>query len=410
MNEQHTSVTPSVAELASRADDYLRRLTEYPDRHVGGPGNQAATELFATVVAGFGFDVNRTSFDCIEWEYGEAVLEARGERFEAHVGPYSLPCDIRETLVAASRVEDLESEAVTGRVVLIHGDLASGQIMPKNFTFYNPEGHKRIVRALEQYRPAAVVAATGRDPQMVGSQYPFPLFEDGDLDVCNAYMSDVDGERLLEHVGEEVALRLDSTRVPTTAEHVVATRAGDSPGRILLTAHIDSRKDSPGALDNATGVATLMLAAELLASHGRGPRIEIVPFNGEDNYANPGEMMWLAENEGLLGDIVLGINIDDSGQVGTIDHVSFYGCPPELDRVVSEAMDGHEAIAPGPQWFMGDHAILGMYGCPAIAIASSDIEGFMANYAHTERDAIELADPALVAQAACFIRDVVERL
>jgi len=399
-------------DLSARAARYLQRLTAYPDRHVGGVGNREATAMFAEVVEGFGFEVARTSFECIEWEYGEVELRAGGDSFDAHAGPYSLPCAVTAPLVAVSSAGELAEVDMRGAIVLLHGQIASGQIMPKNFTFYNPESHKRIVASLEAGQPAAIVAATGRDPQLVGSQYPFPLFEDGDLDIPNAYMKDTDGDRLAAYTGREVELRIDSRRVPTTAEHVVATLPGQRPGRIVVTAHIDSRKDSPGALDNASGVATLLVLAELLASPGgrNRPTIEIVPFNGEDNYANPGEMLWVRENEGRFDDIVLGINIDDSAQVGAIDHVSFYGCPPQIEVAVRDAMTAYERIGEGPQWFQSDHAIFGIYGRPAIAIASSDMSGFMAEYAHTQRDTLDLADPTLVTDAALFLRDAIDRI
>lgn len=396
--------------LAARIDGYLRELTAYPDRHVGGPGNQAATAMFAERVADFGFDVARTRFDCIEWEYGDAVLEAAGERYGAHVGPYSVAYDGRAVLTTASTVEELEHGGIGGTVLLLHGDIAKGQLMPKNFTFYNPDSHKRVIRALEAGSPAAVVAATGTDPQLVGGQYPFPLFEDGDLDIPNAYMKDVDGERLAACAGQEVSLRLDSRRVPTTAEHVVAVRAGDVPARVVVFGHIDSRKDSPGGLDNASGTAALLGLAELLGDHAHGPSVELVPLNGEDNYANPGEMLWVAENEGRFDEIVLGVNIDGAGARGQDTHVSFYSCPDAAERAVRDAMEGRAGFAEGPQWFQSDHAIFGIYGRPAIAIASSGMEGFMAEYAHTSRDTIELADSAAIAEISRFLRDVVAGL
>ncbi len=337
-------------------------------------------------------------------------MSAGAESFETWVGPYSLPADVTAPLVSVTHVDELESERVRGAVVLMRGEIAAGQVMPTNFTFYNPESHKRIVRALDRFAPAVVIAATGRDPQMVGSQYPFPLFEDGDLDVPNAYMKDVDGERLAEHAGREVTVTIDSRRVPTTAEHVVARLPGSGEGRLVFTAHIDSRKGSPGALDNASGVATLLALMELLGDYAGRHTIEVVPFNGEDNYANPGEMLWVAQNEGRFDDIVLGANIDDAGQVGTVNHVSFYSCPPGIEQAVREAMEGRDDVAEGPQWFQSDHAIFGIYGRPAIAIASSDIEGFMAAYAHSERDTVDLADPALLVEAAEFLREVVRRL
>lgn len=396
--------------LDVRIGRYLRELTSHPDRHVGAPGNHAATALFAERIAGFGFDVTRTGFDCVEWEYGESVLELDGERFELLVGPYSLPFDGRAALVGVSCVEELESEAIRGCIVVLHGPIATGQIMPRNFTFYNPESHRRIIRALDAYAPAAVIAATGRDPEMVGSQYPFPLFEDGDLDVPNAYMTDAEGERLLAHAGTVASLRIDSRRVSTTAEHVVATLPGDAPGRIVVFAHIDSRKGSPGALDNASGVATLLGLGELLADYTHGPTIEIVPLNGEDNYANPGEMLWVGANEARMDDIILGINIDDAGMRGQDTHVSFYSCDDLLEAAVRQAMGAHVGISEGPKWFQSDHAIFGIYGRPAIALASADIAGFMAKYAHSERDTIELADPGILANAARFLRDVIDAI
>ena len=124
MSEGRDTAGRGADELAGRAHAYLQELVRFPDRHVGGPGNRAATELFATALAGFGFDVARTEFACIEWEYGDAVLEAGGERFEAHVGPYSLPCDLREELVLASRVEDLETDAArVGNALRQRGDV-----------------------------------------------------------------------------------------------------------------------------------------------------------------------------------------------------------------------------------------------------------------------------------------------
>ncbi len=397
--------------MTARAEDYLEQLAgRYPDRSVGSAGNLAATDLFARVVGGFGFEVALTSFECVTWQPGSASLECGGIRPELHIGPYSLPCDLRTPLVAVSSVEELESEVVRGAVVLMHGGLASGQYMPRNFTFYNPDSHRRVYRALDDFEPAVVLAATGRDLEMVGSQYPFNVFEDGDLDVPNAYLRDVDGERLLAHAGAEAHVRIESLRVPSVGEHVVATVRGDRPGRVVVFAHIDSKQGSPGAIDNAAGVATLLVLAGLLRSREGGLTVELVPLNGEDNYANPGEMMWVAENEGRMDDIVLGINVDDAGRLGQETQVSFYDVPPGIDRVVRGAMKAHAGFEEGRQWFQSDHAIFGMYGRPAIAIASSDMEGFMAQACHTERDTVELADPSAIVEIAGFLREVIDGL
>ncbi|MDP2299729.1 MAG: M28 family peptidase [Actinomycetota bacterium] len=399
-----------MSDLEARIEADVAELTAHPDRHVGGPGNDAANEMVATRLAGLGFDVRRTGFDCLEWEHGEAFVEVGGERFDLHVGPYSPPCVTHATLIEVRDIEHLEKSVIAGAVVLLTNEIAAHQVMPKNFPFYNPEEHRRIVAALEHFGPAAVIAATGRDPEMVGGQYPFPLFEDGDLDIPNAYMTAEDGKALRKFDGDLVRIRIESRRLPATAEQVVATLPGDRPGRIVVTAHIDSRRGSPGGLDNASGVATLLTLAGLLAGYEHGPTIEIVPFNGEDDYAAHGEILWLAENEGAMDDIELGINIDDLGWRGTVNHVSLYACPPEVEASVRGALDSFPDMAEGPQWFQSDHAIFGIHGRPAIALATSDIAGFMADYAHSEKDTADLADPALIAGAARFVRDVIGRV
>lgn len=312
--------------------------------------------------------------------------------------------------MAVSSIDMLERDEARGAVVLLHGPIAAGQLMPRNFTFYNPESHRRVYEAIDRYAPGALVAATGRDPQMVGSQYPFPLFEDGDLDVPNAYLSDMEGERLLARAGEQVRLRITSERRPSSAEHVIASLPGTTACRIVVSAHIDSRRGSPGALDNATGVVTMLLVAELLRGWDGRATIEFVPFNGEDDYANPGELRWIEANAGRFDEIVVGINVDDSSQVGAANHVSFYGCPPRIEAAARDEMADHPDIAEGPQWFQGDHAILGIYDRPAIAVASANMMEFMQRYAHTAADTRDLADPSLVARTASFIAALARRL
>jgi aminopeptidase YwaD len=389
----------------------MRELTAFPDRHVGGPGNRAATRYFSQEVSRFRFEVSATEFPCMEWEFGDAWIEVEGERFELEVGPYSPPMDGSAKLISASTQDELDSISEKGCVLLLHGEIAAGQLMPKNFVWYNPVEHQRAYRSIEALEPLAVIAATGKDPQLVGGQYPFPLIEDGDFDFSSAYMKDIEGERLAAHKGKTAQVHIDSARVPATAEHVIARRAGiDGSRRIVVSAHIDSRRGSPGGLDNASGVATLLMLAELLSASALECDVELVPFNGEDNYANAGEMMWAAENEGLLGSVVLGINIDDSGQNGAKNGVSFYECPDVIESEVRSEMEGFEGLVEGPKWYQGDHMILVQGGRPCIAVASTDMHDFMANYAHTERDTIELADFGLIAQTAAFVTRVIERV
>ena len=285
------------------------------------------------------------------------------------------------------------------------------QLTPRNYPFYNMGPHKRILAALDHAWPAAVVAATDRTP-MAAALCPFPLFEDGDLGHPSAFLHSTEGKRLLEHDGEHVRLHIDSLARRVPAEQVVARKHGrDSGGpRVVVSAHIDSRYGTPGALDNAAGVCVLLALADLLGEAQPDIAVELVPFNGEDDYAAPGEMAYLAQSDVALDRIALNINIDAVGRVGDTTAISFYGCSEAIREAAMAASATVSDVAEGPEWPMSDHMVFAMRGVPAMAITSTSLIDIAATVAHTELDVPELVDPALVDGAAAFIAELIRRL
>lgn len=389
--------------LEARLAEYLR----LPDRHVGGPGNRAATDLFEQVAREAGWEVDRAELPCLEWSSGLSVVEVRGETIVLHAGPYSRPCAVTAPLTTASSVEEIERGDHAGAILLLDGEVAREQLAPKNFAFYNPASHARIVAAIESSGAVAVLAATGIDPGLAGGLSPFPLIEDGDFDLPNAYLSEHAGARARAHAGERANLRIDSARRPAVAVQPVARKAGTGDGRIVVFAHIDSKDGSPGALDNATGVTALLGVLELLADRAPYLSVEVVPLNGEDYYAATGQMHWLTANEGRMGDIVLGVNVDGAGLAGAATAVSRYGLDDRAGAVVDAAVAGRSGFAEGPQWPQGDHSLLTMHGVPAVAVTSEDVFFVATTIAHTARDVAELVDVAAVAEVSRFIDAVV---
>ena len=64
--------------------------------------------------------------------------------------------------------------------------------------------------------------------------------------------------------------------------NVVAVKDGDSEQQIVVGAHYDSSDESLGADDNASGVAVLLEAAELLAGESTPYTVVFVAFGGEE--------------------------------------------------------------------------------------------------------------------------------
>ncbi|MFN2241443.1 MAG: M28 family peptidase, partial [Anaerolineae bacterium] len=358
----------SLEELTAKAEQYLQSLcVDIPHRRVGSEGNRAATAFFAQAIASYGFAVERSEFDCLDWTHGKAHLVAAGTSFEAHISPYSPGCNVRAPLAVASTVGELAAVEAEGKVLLLRGELAKEQLMPKNFPFFNPEEHQQIVHLLETRNPAAIVAATSRNPELAGGMYPFPLIEDGDFDIPSVYMTDEVGERLAAHAGREVSLAIEAERLPAKGYNVIARRGPDSGRRVVLCAHIDAKEGTPGALDNATGVAILLLLAELLQEYGGDMEIEMVALNGEDHYSAAGQILYLRENAGTLGRVALAINMDAAGYHEGDTAYSLYGCPDEIASSIREAFSKQAGIVEGEQWYQGDHSIFVQNGVPAMA-------------------------------------------
>jgi aminopeptidase YwaD len=395
---------------AEKAAHYLHRLSvEFPSRRVGSPGNRAATDLFAGAMAGFGFATESPQFECFDWREDGVDLTVGGASFAALASPYTLGCRARAPLEVASTLEELQARRVSGTILLLRGELAQEQLMPKNFPFYNPEHHQQLIGLLESQQPAAIVAATTRDLAMVGSMYPFPLFEDGDFNIPSVYMTEEEGVRLAAHAGRDVALEIRAQRIPTTGCNVIARKNPGARRRVVLMAHIDARIGSPGASDNASGVVVMLLLGELLADYAGALGIEIVAVNGEDYYSNPGEQQWLAANAGRFDEILLGINVDDVGYRRGKVAYSLYGCPAELAGAIELAFSAYPDIMPGEPWYQGDHGLFLLNQTPALALTAELLSELMAKYTHTPQDAPEIVDPGKLATVALALRDLLIR-
>jgi aminopeptidase YwaD len=364
------------------------------ERCVGSEGNRIATRFFANELSRLGWETETAEFDAIDWKDGGARLSCDREDFSVLAGPYSLAYNGKATLVAAGSVDELDSIDCTGKILLLYGEIAGEQLMPKNFVFYNPEEHRRIIALLEQRRPAAIISATGRNAALAGGVYPFPLIEDGDFDIPSAYMTEEEGVRLLSCIGRDVTLESRSLRIPGKGYNVIARKGRSGSKKVVVTAHIDAKKGTPGAIDNATGVTVLLLLARQLKDYECSNMIELVAFNGEDYYAVPGQMDYLMANQGKFNEMLLNINIDGAGYKEGLSAFSLFDLPEPLRKCAVDVITDYPGITEGAPWPQGDHSIFLQNGVPAIAVSSKwfidNIE--IQDITHTPKDKPEIVD------------------
>ncbi len=380
--------------IMERYQDLISQYMEFfcnklHSRCVGTVGNRDATDFFKRKLTDFGWLTEETSFTALDWNNEGATLVCNTQSFKVKTSPYSLGCSIHGQLVEADSIIKLEQNDLSGKIVLLHGELAQEPLMPKNFVFYNPDEHKRIIAALEKSGVSAIITATARHSALAGGVYPFPIIEDGDFDIPSVFMTEEEGNRLLTCCGQSVQLDSVATRIPSSGCNVTG-RKGNNPGnRIVVTAHIDAKRGTPGAIDNATGIIILLLLAEHLKDLSfDGKTIELLAINGEDYYAVPGQMAFLNENKNQFDNITVNINIDCAGYYNGKTAVSLFDLPARLHKIALNLINDNDELVEGVPWYQGDHSLFLQNGIAAIVFTSQwfldNIE--TQNVTHTLKD------------------------
>lgn len=381
--------------LIKKCKEYLKTLcVDISERCVGSNGNRQATYFFEKELLLRDWETEMVEFEAIDWVENGATLKSDEENFNVLVSPYSLGFRGEGELIPASTIEELSKINAKNKIIFLFGEITREQLMPKNFVFYNPEEHQKIISILENSGAKAIVSATGRNVALAGGVYPFPLIEDGDFDIPSVYMTEEEGLKLIPKIGKIVFLDSLSKRIPGRGYNVIGKKGNNNSLKIVVTAHIDAKKGTPGAIDNATGVIVLLLLSDLLKDYNGNRLIEIIAFNGEDYYAVPGQINYISTNKNNFNKILLNINIDGAGYKEGLSAFSLFNLPDEILQVTKNVINQYSGITEGIQWLQGDHSIFLQFGVPAIAVSS---KWFIDNIGdqditHTRKDNIEIVD------------------
>lgn len=388
----------------------LHQLCDPGDRHPGTDRNRAATAYAVTRMRELGLDVEELPFDVPEWRHGAASLAVGGTTVGAHPGPFSVAVRGEGPLRVVHTAGELDGLDASGAVLLLCDAIASEQLTPRRYPFYSEPSHATILDALEAAHPLAIVAATDTSA-MTAAMSPFPLIEEVGFGVPHAYLHMSVGARLEEHAGELARVQIDSAVLPSMGVQPIGCQPGMDPGagRVVVSAHIDSKPDTPGAIDNAAGVAVLLAVADLLHDRDIRPSVEFVPFNGEDHTSAPGELAYLAAHPDL-SDVRLALNIDAPGLPGSPTAYSGYNLDAQTEARASALAGRFPGIAVGPEWPASDHMVFAMRGVPAMAFTSTDFVVIMRSYAHTPADVPAILDTALLAETARYIAELISQM
>jgi len=370
-------------------------------RPVGTVQNQEITEYIGSYLESLGYETRKVPFSCKVWESKESFLVIDGYKFTLQVSPFSEPFAGTGRAAVARDPEELERAECEDRILFLTEDLAQESLQPKDYPFYYPDEHKAIIDCLEAKKPSAIIAVTGGT--CMSGLKPFPVIEDGNFHIPVVCLDKELFSEIKDKISEkEMELSIVSKNYPATAYQLIASKkVANSKGTIVICAHMDSKYNTDGALDNASGVAAMLYAAKCI-ENGRY-NIDIVPFNSEEYYDPQGELIYLEDLKKSEKEVSLLINIDTVGHVGSKVAVASVNFNEKEQLELDNIMNSCTGIVSGQPWYAGDHAVFAFAGTKCVIISSSDLFEGCLSYTHCPKDRIDLVDEKLIENAAGYI-------
>ncbi len=395
----------SDTEIPSLVHTHLHELSvEIGCRPTGSNNNRRAQQYIARVFEEAGLAVEQQTFNCLDWQPHRIELALAGEKLEAIINPFSPACDVTAGCVFAGSLEELQQANTHDRIVVLHDALTAEPLWPKNFKFFVVEEHQAIIRALEAGNPKAIIAMSHRDER------PVPLIEDGDFKIPSVTVSAEMGRALLGNRESTVTLRIDSAVRESRSANVIGRREGRSAKKIVACAHFDTKPDTPGALDNASGVATILALAQIIKNQNVRAGLELIAFNGEDYYSAPGQVAYLDRYGSEIKRIALVVNVDGVGWKESKNSIAFFECPEQLRAEVAQIQRNCPNIVEVEPWPQGDHMIFAMQGVPSVAFSSAGAVMLVDSVIHTQNDTIELVSSESMAEVVRCVKNLVTQV
>lgn len=359
-------------------------------RVAGTAGEAAAADHIAASLEDLGFQVERQPFPFQSYEDRGAelaVAEPRAAAIPSLALRLAAAGEVSGTLVPAGlgRPEDVAQADLVGKVALLRrGEITLG----------------------DKVRNAAAggaigVVITNNEP----GNFAGTLGTAGSIPAVS--VSQEDGDRLRALVNEgPVAVRLlvrSATR-EGTSENVIGTLAGSGPGTVVIGAHYDSVAAGPGANDNASGTATMLELARVLASRDLPYTLKVIAFGAEE-IGLIGSRYYVASMPASeREDILAMINLDMVGVGNTLR----YAGSEDLSQAAEEAaleLDLATSLLDDARADASDHASFRAAGVPVVFLTWTPDPNY-----HRATDTPEQIDPALLAATAKVVLAVLEQL
>jgi aminopeptidase YwaD len=352
----------------------------------GTPASQAAAEYLAAQLRQYGYPVEFHGFrfpyyeerrvELVQTTPAPRSIAAKAMFYSASTPPGGVEAEA--VFVGFGRPQDFDGRRVRGAIAVTE----AGWIHPSE-KVANVVGAGAVGAVVFDNQPEGIVART------LGRRSTIPAVG----------ISQEDGRRLVAAMREgsvKLRLHVDGLFEDRSSVNVVATRQGTSrPGEIIIVgAHYDSVPGSPGANDNASGVAAVLEVARALATTPVRRTVQYVLFGAEE-FGLYGSFAY--SNERRHG-VVAMVNLD---MVGWGERLMVGNSPGRDNTAVIVALRvAAELGIPVTRFHsaLSDHAMFERFGIPSVFLH----RGTDPHY-HRPTDVPPVVDPRNLEEASRLV-------
>ena len=370
-----------VEALTAQAMAFLEELTaDFSPRQSGTEQELAAAEFLASEFESLGYE---TSLQPFTVEVIQSGVELESPDLEVPSGFRTLPITRSIETSSAGLVvsagmafdEDIPSEGLTGKVALIERGTITFAI--------------KVNRVADAGAVGAIIFnnAAGMFRGTFENQSRIPAVS----------VSREDGLAIRELLEQgEVSATLTVETGVYQSQNVVAEKPGTSGSGdvVVLGSHYDTVEGTPGANDNGSGSAAVVIVARAIADISYPFDIRFVMFGSEELGLHGSINHLRALNSDQRDDIIAMFNFD---ALGTGDVIGVLGDRPLLDEAVDIAEE--LGISVRRRFNLGnatsDHASFQEAGIPVIFFLADDISRI-----HTPEDRLQFVQPELMGGSA----------
>jgi len=159
------------------------------------------------------------------------------------------------------------------------------------------------------------------------------------------------------------------------SKNIIASIPGEKPDTFIFSAHYDCNENSPGALDNGAGVASLLTIAKVLSDYSFENTIQFIAFSGEEQ-GLLGAYAFAKEFGNILGVLnvdVIGNNTYETNKYNQIRAHSSYSAKWLVQEMVDINSDYNIGLEVKDCRYFGhsDDKAFDDYGYPAMQLFQS---------------------------------------